>query len=300
MDEAIQEYRQLLNDTANVVEEIASVESWHEVATSEAAREIELATTEVESQLTESSIRTAYSVVQMGIHVCVQHARAASEILGLQISPLSVEVLARAAVETAASTWWITEQGIGARRRVCRLQLLRVKSAMELRKLTDEIGDANTDRRFGENEEDVLAYSTMVGLRPFSNKSRRQNARCELDVLPTYTARANDLLSFYGASHAYMMLSGSAHGEIWSILRHFRDEADTADVENPLRRLVPNRTAIRGATSILLLSMVSQIDATFRLFGWNEDSSQSLLWWPHRITIPRVMGWEALRPDEST
>jgi hypothetical protein len=299
MDAVIQEYRQLLSATADLAEKIASAETWREDLDSEAAKELEGATTEDGGQLTEDSIRTAYSVVQMGIHVCVQHVRAASEILNLQISPLSVEVLARAAVEMAATSWWIAEQGIGARRRVCRLQLLRINSAMELKRLTDEIGDANTDRRFGENEEDVIAYSASLGLEPFTNGSRRRFARCELDLLPTYTARAKSLLTFYGASHAYMMFSGSAHGEIWSIWRHFQDETDSPDIENPLRRLVPNRTAIRGATNILLLSLVSQIDATGRLFGWTGDSPQGSLWWPHRATIPRVMKWESFRPEES-
>ena len=94
------------------------------------------------------------------------------------------------------------------------------------------------------------------------------------------------------------MFSGSSHGELWAIFRHFGEERD--DSENPLRRLVPNRTAIRGATNVLLLSLVSQIDAAFRLFGWAESSPQGSLWWPHRSTIPQVMGWEAFEPEGST
>jgi hypothetical protein len=42
---------------------------------------------------------------------------------------------------------------------------------------------------------------------------------------------------------------------------------------------------------ILLLSMLSQIDAVGRLFGWKPESQQAKLWVPIRNMIPRVMTW---------
>lgn len=288
-------YAQLLRTTADTAEEISSADFWKEQPGSEASREIERVNNGNESLITEFAVRTAYSAAQMGVHVCVQHARAASEIVGLEISPLSVEVLARAAVDVAASTWWITEEGIGARRRVCRLQLIRMNSAMELRKVMDEIGISNADRKYGETEEDVAAYSERMGIEPFINIARLgRNVGCEKEVRPTYSARAKSLLKFYGGDAAYMMYSGSTHGELWSIWRNFRDEQNPLDETNPGRRLAPNRVALHSAVNVILLSMVSQIDAIGRMFGWSASSPQGEKWVPVRQAIPRSMDWKNL------
>ena len=292
MNAELSGYAQLLRTTADTAEEISSLDFWKEQSGSEASREIDSVSNGNESLITEFAIRTAYSAAQMGVHVCVQHARAASEIVGLEISPLSIEVLARAAIDVAATTWWITEDGIGVRRRVCRLQLIRMNSAMELQKVLDEIGVSNADRRYGETEDDVAAYSQRMGIEPFVNIARLgRNAGCEKELRPTYSARANSLLKFYGGDAAYMMYSGSTHGELWSIWRNFRDEESTLSETNPGRRLAPNRVALHSAVNVIFLSMVSQIDAIGRMFGWSVDSPQGEKWAPVRRAIRHSMDW---------
>lgn len=281
--------------TGEVAEEVASVVLWKTEPESEASREIKALTSDGLGLITENSVRTAYSAAQMGVHVCVQHARAASEIVKLDISPMSLEVLARATIDVAAATWWMTEERIGARRRVCRLQLLRINSAMELKKVTDQSGVTNDDGKYGESEADVINYSQQLGIAPFHNApGLGVNSGCEQDVRPSYTARARALLDSYGVPPVYAMYSGSTHGELWSVWRHFEEDQDSTDRTNPLRRLVPNDVAQYSAVNVLLLSMLSQIDAVGRLFGWKPESQQGKLWVPIRKMIPRVMTWRQL------
>ena len=111
---------------------------------------------------------------------------------------------------------------------------------------------------------------------------------------PSYTARARTLLDIYGGPAVYAMCSGSTYGELWSVWRHFEEDQESIDPSNPLRRLVPNDVAMYSAVNVLLLSMVSQIDAIGKLFGWKPDGRQGKLWVPVRKVIPEVMTWRHL------
>lgn len=276
--------------TSTIASHLASDQMWVAESGSEAGIEISVANASLGNALGKDAIRTTYAIAQMGIVVCSEYLSSVAKIMENETSPLPLEVIARAAIEIAASTWWVMEPGIGARRRICRMQLLRINCAIELRKAIEEIGLQDDREMYGATEQQVIQYSADLGIRPFENN----NARCEEDVRPSYTARARSLLDRYGAYGAYRIYSGTAHGELWALWRHFRDTSDDSG-SDPLMNLVPNKFGTHAAVNGALVSVVSQLDAVGNLFGWQPDGPQGAHFVPLRNEIDSTMSGDEFK-----
>ncbi len=218
------------------------------------------------------SVRTAYAAAAMGIKVATEYARSMEAIIAPLRSPLVPETLARSALEAAASSWWLLEQGLDARRRVCRLQLVRIKSAIELERAVAEVGVSNAGGAYGETPDQVRDYSNQLGLAPFLDKGRDQAAICETETRPGYTERVKALLGDWNTEGTYNIYSGTAHAEPYAVLRYFKEVRPPETDGSPIRQLAPDPTGLHWAVDAVLLAVTAPLERACFLFGWHADA----------------------------
>jgi hypothetical protein len=71
----------------------------------------------------------------------VELSRCAALLIGAGRPAPGIEAVTRAALEAGSVAWWLLEDGLTARPRVCRMQLLRRNSARELTRSIQEVGE---------------------------------------------------------------------------------------------------------------------------------------------------------------
>lgn len=262
----------ILGTTAALADQVSSDSVWRPETGSPG--HAELANTEMgpQSQWGEGPVRTAYAVAAMAVQAIAEYAKAMQPLVMLQQSPLVPETLARGALEAAASAWWLLEEGLGARRRVCRLQLVRIKSALELQKALREVGISNADDRYGETPDEVKEFSSKLGLGAFLDKGHDIAAACETEVRPGYTERVKSLLTDWKFTGAYNIYSGSAHAELYAVWRLFRNMGPAASGQEPIFRLAPDRGGLQSAVHGVLLAVIAPLERAALLFGWHGDA----------------------------
>src|SRR5579864_4146497 len=135
------ELQTLLADVAGRVDGWTSAGSWTFEPGSLAAAEV--ANTQRCADGTawgDRPVRTAYQLAQMATKYTVEMARCIAMLVGASRPAPGLEVLTRSSLEAASVVWWLLADGLTARQRVCRMQLLRRHSALELSRSASEVG----------------------------------------------------------------------------------------------------------------------------------------------------------------
>ena len=153
-----------------------------------------------------------------------------------------IEVLTRAALETAARVWWLLEPKLTGRARIARLYVIQRRSLGWLEGLLDNMDEtlpAGSDAMTRELEN---YFEGDLGLK--SDRTRKGAwIGCEgQSGTIGFTSYVNAFLVDIGHAHAaapYSMYSGSAHGEPWRLGFGHRDDVDS--VGNDV--LVPHTAA---------------------------------------------------------
>jgi len=73
--------------------------------------------------------------------MAAEMSRCAALLIGAARMAPGIETETRAALEAGSVAWWLLEESLSARERVCRMQLLRRNSAREYAKSIKEIGE---------------------------------------------------------------------------------------------------------------------------------------------------------------
>ena len=158
--------------------------------------------------------------------------------------------------------WWLLEQGLTARQRVCRMQLLRRNSAREYARSVHEVGD---DPAVAGNETvaGIEAECLDLGLAAFTQKGDELEDEKRLGY--TGGRRSSPRSSVTGCVQ-YLLGRGAR-----------RTRRDLAPVR-PDRRDIPGRQPIYGpvvnpaawfaAADGALKSMMGPIERIALLFGW--------------------------------
>jgi hypothetical protein len=220
----------------------------------------------------ERPVRTAWALAQMLIRSAVEHCRALQAVVAVEQSLLAQETLARGAMEAGASAFWLLDPRVGARRRVCRLQLLRIKSAMELERVTGQMRIANTAGEYGETPEIVRSYSLKLGIGSFRDQARDLSAICEDELRPGYTSRARALIDASGATGAYGIYSGTAHAELYAVMRRYKSSnSPSAAEQQTTLEAVDDPRGMAAAAQVAFISIVEPLQRVAILFGWTAD-----------------------------
>lgn len=228
--------------------------------------EAEVANTEVRldgSPWGERPVRTAYACAQMETKLTVEMARCAALLIGAARPAPGIEALTRASPEAGSVAWWLLEEGLTARQRVCRMQLLRRNSTRELARSIQEVGEdpavAGTETVAG-----IEAGCRDLGLAAFTQKGDE----LEGQTRPGYTARVKKLTDELGYQGAYSIYSGVAHAELAGVWRLFGETGATLPGREVLYGPIANPQAAFAAADGVLKSIMGPVERIALLFGW--------------------------------
>jgi len=255
------ELQTLLDEVADRVDRWTSTASWTfepgspteaEVANGERCRD--------GSPWGERPVLSVYQLAQMATKYTIEMARCIALLVGASRPAPGIEVLTRSSLEAASVVWWLLEEELSARQRVCRMQLLRRNSARELSKSIAEVG-ADPAMAGGESVANVEAYGHRLGLAPFGSKGEEM----EGERRPGYTARVKSFTDEMGYQGSYSIYSGTAHAELAGLWRLF---PTLASGSSPIYSPGPDPKATYAAAHGALKSMMGCMERIALLFGW--------------------------------
>ena len=157
------ELQTLLDLVAGRVDQWIAADAWTFEPGSPAAVEVANRETRADgSPWGDRPVRSVYQLAQMSTKYTIEMARCIAMLVGVVRPAPATEVLTRSSLEAASIVWWLLEEGLTARQRVCRMQLLRRNSAVEYSRSIAEVGE---DPAIGgaESVAAVEAYGQGVG-----------------------------------------------------------------------------------------------------------------------------------------
>jgi hypothetical protein len=161
-------------------------------------------------------VRTVNKYAQMATKLAVEMSRCGALLIGAGRPAPGIEAETRAALQAGSVAWWLLEENLSRRERVCRMQLLRRNSAREYARSVKEVGEDPTVA----GKESVARIETeccALGLAAFTHNG----GELEGQTRPGYTARVKALTDELGYQGGYSIYSSAAHvrlGGIWRLL----------------------------------------------------------------------------------
>lgn len=212
-------------------------------------------------------VRTAITIAQMNMRATVEYASAIAELIDPPRVAVPLEALTRSALEAASASWWITEPGIGARRRVIRMLLLRYNSARELERAVNAVG-VDPEIVGGATIGSVDRYRAGLGISPF----RRNGENCEGESRISYTRRVKELTTAWGYQGSYEIYSSVAHAEIAGLRRMYTVVRAPTNNIPPILIARPNYEAAYHAARGALIAMICPFHRIAEIFGWTSPT----------------------------
>jgi hypothetical protein len=254
----------LVNEVADRADRWTGHDAWTFEPDSPASAEV--ANTEMRldgSPWGERPVRTVYQYAQMETKLAVELSRCAALLIGAARPAPGIEAVTRASLEAGSVVWWLLAEGLTARQRVCRMQLLRRNSAREYARSIKEVGE-DPGVAGKETAADIEAECRDLGLAAFTQKGDE----LEGQTRPGYTARVKALTDELGYQGAYSIYSGVAHGELAGVWRLFGETGATVPGREPIYGPVANPEASFAAADGTLKSMMGPAERIALLFGW--------------------------------
>jgi len=93
--------------------------------------DVEVANTETRadgSPWSDRPVRSVYQLAQMATKYTIEMARCLAMLVGVARPAPAIEVLTRSSLEAASIVWWLLEEGLTARQRVCQSVVAAVDS----------------------------------------------------------------------------------------------------------------------------------------------------------------------------
>jgi len=233
----------LLIDVADRVDRWTGNANWTFEPNSPAA--IEAANAEVRQDglpWGDRPVRTVYQLVQMAAKYTIEMTRSVALLIRDERPAPPIESLTRTSLEAASVAWWLLEEGLTARRRYCRMQLLRRNNAFWLAKSIAQVGEnrgvAGTETIAG-----IEAECVAMGLAPFGSGG----SELEGERRQGYTDRVDDLITALGYHGAYSIYSGVAHAELSGLWRLVQQTSSAFPSQDPIYTPAPDPRAARSA-----------------------------------------------------
>jgi hypothetical protein len=190
-------------------------------------------------------------------------SRCAALLIGAGHMAPGIEAETRAALEAGSVAWWLLQENLSARQRVCRMQLLRRNSAREYAKSIKEVGE-DPAVAGKETVAGIEADCRALGLAAFT----QQGNELEGQTRPGYTARVKDMTDELGYQGGYSIYSSAAHAELAGIWRMFGQTGATFPAREPVYGPAANAAASYAAADGALKSMMGPMERIALLFGW--------------------------------
>jgi len=217
----------------------------------------------------EEPIRLAYGSAILCYRASLEQAHAAAVMLTGEYSVVPAAILARSVAETASQAWWLLEPDIGGKRRVCRLQTLRCRSACEGEKAA--AADGATANQYGETNRAVQCFSGALGL----DAPRRDGYAyvCGAERLETPSRRIPAMFAEVDAPNVYHLLSAYSHGKRFALCQGFQLSDEKGRMPRvSLIRSPDSPDASKAAVAIASYALYSAGDRLSILYGLQRPS----------------------------
>jgi hypothetical protein len=258
------ELKALVDEVADRVDRWTGQAAWTFEPGSPASAEV--ANTEAKLDGTpwgDRPVRAAYRYAQMATKLAVEMSRCAALLIGAGRPAPGIEAVTRAALEAGSVAWWLLEENLSARERVCRVQLLRRNSAREYAKSVKEVGEDLTVAG-RETVAGIEAECRDLALGAFTQQGDKLGGQAR----PGYTARVKALTDELGYHGGYSIYSSAAHAELAGVWRLFGETGATYPAREPIYGPAANLKASFAAADGALKSMMGSMERSAFLFGW--------------------------------
>jgi hypothetical protein len=258
------ELKALVDEVANRVDRWTGQQAWiFEPGSSAAAETVNTELKQDGTPWGDRPVRTVYQYAQMATKLAVEMSRCAALLIGAGRPAPGIEAETRAALEAGSVAWWLLEENLSARERVCRMQLLRRNSAREYARSVKEVGEDPTVA----GKESVARIETecrALGLAAFTHNGDE----LEGQTRPGYTARVKALTDELGYQGGYSIYSSAAHAELAGIWRLLGQTGAAFPGREAIYGPFANPKASFAAADGALKSMMGPMERIALLFGW--------------------------------
>lgn len=276
--ERIRELRSVLIEAANAAAPYLNSPSWEPAAGSEGAAEITTTETGPAGPWGENPVRTTHALTHALMDTVLTHVRGLALLYVGEPPAMSTVTVARSAMESASTAWWIMEPGIGARYRVARVTAERLRSSLEASKAITHLTGPVNPRDYSETEDQVRNYATALGLSAAAGDPRiERQVRPNSTDLITRLFETDSALTRSQARLIYPTYSGVAHALLYGIMQFLRPVETNGKV---ILQWQTDPQITDAVASYTLAVMIAAMDRTVLVMGWdaaNWDAWKSSL-----------------------
>jgi hypothetical protein len=215
--------------------------------------------------------RTSYAAANLLMTGVLDNLGSLCNLLGDPMTTIGPTVITRSALEIGATAWWLTEPGIGVRRRACRELALSLTSARRAKQVAEELDDpegkaegiaqeANVMRRI-----DDLAIGVPTG--------SRYSPQIEGEACPDATSLTAGMLKSWfppdkGTTSFYRAYSAVTHGELYGLM-NFMTPVTQPDGSTLLVWQLP-APVLDSTVQIAILAFREPFTRINHLMGWGR------------------------------
>lgn len=235
---------------------------------------LELANTEIRKDGTpwgDRPLRNVYQYALMETKYTVEMARCIELLVRGERPAPGIEGLTRISLEAGSVVWWLLEENLSARKRLSRMQLLRMNSARELAKSIAAVG-ADPNVAGQETTANIEAECDLLGLTPFTQKGNE----LEGETRPSYTDRVKKFTDDIGYDGAYNIYSGVTHAELGGLWRLLQQTGSNISDRSPIYDARPDPQATLSAVNGALKVMMGCMERIVLHFGWPVVRSEEV------------------------
>ena len=221
---------------------------------------------------TRRAIGTTYAAARVGLIAVTDHASSLSRLI---TDPalggcLSVEAVARSAIETAARSWWLMEPRLTPRERAARFFADQLFSAYQAEDMARRMKWSASITGFSPEVTVIKAKCDELGLTYDANRSAPS---VDSQRRPGSTPLVANLLrdTIYSASHqlVYALTSATTHGTHFALMRSFIDSGEKHGADPIFDRHLDHRQ-IEPVCGVVLEAFAATVTRIVRLAKWGR------------------------------
>ena len=248
--------------------------TWSGIANSEAARDRNWRVTGVPETKTVRVVNSAYASARVGVLIAGDQLQSLGRLVtDPRLGPArcaGAEVLARSAIEISARSWWLLQSRLSTSERVERYLADHLYSAYQAEELATNVSWLPGVEGFSRTTDEIRAECGELGL------------ECNVDLRscqvggqrrPTPTRLVSSFVreTLYSPSDrlAYGLVSATAHGTLFALMRTFRD-SHKITLGEPLHERFLDHRHLEPIAGLAAAAVLAALRRAVELTGWER------------------------------
>jgi hypothetical protein len=216
-------------------------------------------------------LRTPYAAASLLMTGVLDNLGSIRQLIDDPMPAIGPTLIARSAMEIGATTWWLMEPGIGARRRTCRQLVLSLVSARRAAQVAEELRDDEARREGLAQEDRVLAQIRRLAISQPAGTCYRPVI--EGESFPEATDLTARMLEpcypgLAGTRSFYRSYSAVLHGQLYGLMNFMTPAIQ--DDGSILLSWQLRGSVLYGAVEVALLSFREPFKRISQHMGWGR------------------------------